>query len=62
MYDLIQTSYTVGSGGVYKPLGINIYRYGVYSLYSFTMKNFPVTVGKPAYFKDNILDIEKAPF
>lgn len=60
-YDIKQ-SYTGGSVDVYKPLGTNLYRYDVNSLYPHSMSSFPSPVGKPIKFTGDPSKFRDDPF
>jgi hypothetical protein len=62
LYKNIKKSYTGGSVDVYRPVGENIYRYDVNSLYPSVMSEFPSPVGKITKFKGDILKYENNPF
>lgn len=62
LYRNIKKSYTGGSVDVYKPIGKNLRRYDVNSLYPAVMSEFPSPVGKITKFKGNILKYETNPF
>ena len=51
MYEFLVQGYTGGSVDVYKPIGENIYRYDVNSLYPYVMREFPMPVGNITYFE-----------
>lgn len=55
LYKDIKNSYTGGSVDVYKPVGKNIYRYDVNSLYPFVMSKYPSPVGNVYKFNGDIL-------
>jgi len=57
IYNFIKESYTGGSVDVYKPRseGEKVFSYDVNSLYPYSMKNYPMPVGKPVYFEGDIL-------
>jgi hypothetical protein len=55
LYNELKESYTGGSVDVYKPIGENINRYDVNSLYPSVMSKFPSPTGKIKRFKGNIL-------
>jgi hypothetical protein len=62
LYKNLKKSYTGGSVDVYIPVGKNINRYDVNSLYPSVMMEFPSPVGKISKFKGNILKYESNPF
>lgn len=62
IYDFIKQSYTGGSVDVYKPVGKNIHRYDVNSLYPFVMHNNFMPTGNPIYFEGDILKIDSNSF
>jgi hypothetical protein len=62
IYDFIKQSYTGGSVDVYRPIGINIHRYDVNSLYPFVMNNNFMPTGNPTYFEGDILKIDSNSF
>lgn len=62
LYRNIRESYTGGSVDIYKPIGENVYRYDVNSLYPSVMFDFPSPVGNICKFKGDILKHKKDPF
>ena len=62
LYRNLKKSYTGGSVDVYKPIGENIKRYDVNSLYPTVMSEFPSPVGEIKKFKGDILKYETNPF
>jgi hypothetical protein len=56
IYDFIKQSYTGGRVDVFKPQGNDLYYYDVNSLYPTVYSSQAMPVGKPEYFKGNILD------
>ena len=54
MFYFFKKSYTGGAVDVYKPMGENIYRYDVNSLYPYVMKNYSTPVGSPTLFEGDI--------
>jgi hypothetical protein len=62
LYKNLKKSYTGGSVDVYIPVGKNINRYDVNSLYPSVMLEFPSPVGKITKFKGDILKYESNPF
>jgi len=62
MYDFFKLGFTGGSVDVYKPYGVNIYRYDVNSLYPYVMHSLPVPIGNPSYFEGDILKLKKKPY
>ncbi len=56
MYNDLKPGYTGGAVDVYRPHGYNLYYYDVNSLYPYVMKEYPMPVGTPKYFKGNILE------
>jgi hypothetical protein len=62
LYRNLKQSYTGGSVDVYKPVGTNVYRYDVNSLYPAVMAEFASPVGEIVKFKGDILKYEENPF
>lgn len=62
MYNNIVKSYTGGSVDVFKPLGNNVNRYDVNSLYPSVMAKLPSPVGNIKLFKGNPFDFIEKPF
>lgn len=62
LYRNLNKSSTGGSVDVYKPIGEEINRYDVNSLYPSVMSNFPSPVGKITKFKGDILKYPENPF
>jgi len=62
LYRHLKKSYTGGSVDVYKPIGKDINRYDVNSLYPSVMANCPSPVGKITKFKGDILKHKENPF
>ena len=62
MYDFIKESYTGGHTDVYKPWGVNIYRYDVNSLYPYVMSEFPMPIDNITYFEGDITLINSEAF
>jgi DNA polymerase type B, organellar and viral len=62
IYRNIRQSYTGGSVDVYKPIGKNVNRYDVNSLYPYVMGNFPSPVGNISKFRGDIFKYEENPF
>jgi hypothetical protein len=56
IYDFIKQAYTGGRVDVFKPQGNDLYYYDVNSLYPTVYSSQAMPVGKPEYFKGNILD------
>lgn len=60
LFNQLKKGYTGGSVDVYKPYGVNIYRYDVNSLYPYVMREYPMPVGTPQYFEfSKFVTIEK---
>lgn len=62
IYKNLKKSYTGGSVDVYIPVGENVNRYDVNSLYPAVMSEFPSPVGKITKFKGDILKYQSNPF
>jgi hypothetical protein len=62
IYRNIKKSYTGGSVDVYKPVGKNVNRYDVNSLYPSVMSKFASPVGKITKFNGDILKYQENPF
>src|ERR1700677_4321258 len=62
LYKNLQQSYTGGSVDVYKPVGKNVNRYDVNSLYPAVMSQFASPVGKVHKFNGDISKYEDNPF
>jgi hypothetical protein len=62
IYNFIKQSYTGGHIDVYKPWGINIFRYDVNSLYPYVMANFPMPVNNIMYFEGDITKVNPEAF
>lgn len=62
LYANLRNSYTGGSVDIYKPIGKNINRYDVNSLYPSVMYDFPSPVGNISKFKGDITKYEENPF
>ena len=62
LYRHLKKSYSGGSVDVYKPIGKDINRYDVNSLYPSVMANCPSPVGKITKFKGDILKHKENPF
>jgi hypothetical protein len=62
LYKNLKQSYTGGSVDVFKPVGKNVYRYDVNSLYPSAMAEFASPVGEIVKFKGDILKYEENPF
>jgi hypothetical protein len=62
LYTNLKKSYTGGSVDVYKPVGENVNRYDVNSLYPSVMAEFASPVGKITKFKGDVLKYNKNPF
>lgn len=58
----IKESYYGGITEIYRPYGKNIHSFDVNSLYPYSMKKYPMPVGKTKHFKGNIINFEKNPF
>jgi len=47
---------------VFKPIGYNIHRYDVNSLYPSVKKEYPMPTGSPTYFEEDNLKLDQKAF